>query len=619
MANTQTVAKAVQQKESIAIRFVGDSGDGMQLTGGQFTNVSALVGNDISTLPDFPAEIRAPAGSLAGVSGFQLNFSRTDIFTPGDKCDTLVAMNPAALRTNLGDLEEGGIILVNTDSFTPQNLKLAGYESNPLEDGSLNGYQLFQIPISKLNKEAMEGLEIKAREADRCKNFYALGLVCWLYDRPLDPILNWLDAKFGKNPVVKAANTRALKTGYNFGETSEMFAVQYHVAKASLAPGTYRRVRGNEAAAFGMIAAAHLAKKSLFYGSYPITPASEILAELSKHKIFGVKTFQAEDEIAAMAAAIGASFGGAFAATATSGPGLALKGEAIGLAVMTELPVVIVNVQRGGPSTGLPTKMEQADLFQAVMGRNGECPVPVIAAATPSDCFDCAIEAFRLAVKYMTPVILLSDGYLAQGAEPWRIPPVESLPKIEVKHPKTPEGFEPYSRDEYLARPWAIPGTPGLQHRVGGLEKANITGDVSYDPVNHQKMCELRRDKVLGIAKELPKVQINGRESGDLLVVSWGSTYGAVHTAVERAQRKGLSVSHAHLRYIYPFQSDLGDVMKRFKTVLVPENNLGQLSFLLRAEYLLDVKGLNKIQGKPFMIREVLAGIEKILKQDGHK
>jgi len=619
MDSAQTVAKAVQEKETIAIRFVGDSGDGMQLTGGQFTNVSALVGNDISTLPDFPAEIRAPAGSLAGVSGFQLNFSRTDIYTPGDKCDTLVAMNPAALKTNLGDLEDGGIVILNTDAFTPQNLKLAGYETNPLEDGSLTGYQTYQIPIGKLNKEALDGLELKSREADRCKNFYALGLVCWLYDRPLEPIFKWLDSKFGKNPVIKEANVRALKTGYNFGETSEMFAVQYHVDKAALAPGLYRRMRGNEAIAFGMIAAAQLARKPLFYGSYPITPASEILQELSRHKNFGVKTFQAEDEIAAITSAIGASYAGAFAATATSGPGMALKGEAIGLAVMTELPLVIVDVQRGGPSTGLPTKMEQADLFQAVMGRNSECPVPVIAAATPSDCFDCAIEAFRLAVKYMTPVILLSDGYLATGAEPWRIPSVESLPKIEVKHPTDPEGFHPYNRDENLSRPWAIPGTVGLEHRVGGLEKANITGNVSYDPQNHQRMCELRRDKVLGIAKELPKIKIMGRDSGDLLVVSWGSTYGAVYTAVVRAQEKGLSVSHVHLRYLYPLQSDLGDILRNFKKILLPENNLGQLRLLLRAEYLLDIKGLNKVQGKPFMIREIEAGIEKMLKEDGHK
>ncbi len=603
----------VETLETVAVRFAGDSGDGMQLTGTQFTNTSAVLGNDLSTLPDYPAEIRAPAGSLGGVSGFQINFSSRRIHTPGDTVHTLIAMNPAALRNNLADLDDGGILIVNSEAFTKNNLSKAGYEANPLEDGSLSQYRLHSIPIDRLNAEAVKETGLSTKASARCKNFFALGLVYWLYNRPLETTLKWIEQKFAKAPAVADANTRALRAGYYFGETTEVFPLTYRVERASIAPGTYRKITGNEAAAAGFITAAHRAGKRLVYASYPITPASDVLHELSRRKNFGVRTFQAEDEIAAVCAAIGAAFAGEFAVTGTSGPGIALKSEAIGLAVMTELPLVILNVQRGGPSTGLPTKTEQADLFQAVWGRNGECPVPVLAAATAPDCFDMAIEAFRIAVQYMTPVILLTDGYLANGAEPWCIPNVDDLPTIEVTHPQDPQSFQPYSRDDHLARPWAIPGTPGLEHRIGGLEKADITGNVCYESDNHQKMVEMRANKVASIADDIPPVEVVGADSGELLVVSWGSTYGSVTSAVEICRERGLDVSSVHLRYIEPFPRNLGEVLRRFKRVLVPEMNLGQLTVKLRAEYLVDVIPLGKVQGKPFLIHEIEEAVEKML------
>ncbi|HEX5706043.1 MAG TPA: 2-oxoacid:acceptor oxidoreductase subunit alpha, partial [Pyrinomonadaceae bacterium] len=535
-----------EEVETVTIRFAGDSGDGMQLTGTQFTNTSAVVGNDISTLPDFPAEIRAPAGSLPGVSGFQLNFSSRDIRTPGDQPNVLVAMNPAALKVNLDDLEDGGTIIVNTDEFNKENLKKAAYPANPLEDDSLRGYRVHRLPITTLNIRALQQAEVKLtrKEMDRCKNFFALGVLYWLYDRPMEPTLEWIRAKFGKNPEVGRANEIALKTGYNFADTTEVFTTHYTVKKAEIAPGKYRKITGNEATAIGFIAAAELAGQPLFYGSYPITPASDILHELSRHKNFGVKTFQAEDEIAAVCAAIGASFTGHVGITGTSGPGVALKQEAIGLAVMTELPLVIINVQRGGPSTGLPTKTEQADLFQAVWGRNGECPAIVVAPATPADCFHMAIESVRLAFKYMSPVFYLSDGYLANGAEPWLVPDVADLPKIDVTFATEAKDFMPYARDEKtLARPFALPGTPGLEHRIGGIEKQHLTGNVNYDPENHHFMVTLRQAKVDGAAQDIPDVEVFGDVTGKVLVLGWGSTYGSITSAVERLRQEGKSVS----------------------------------------------------------------------------
>src|SRR4026209_1210187 len=525
--------KHLEELETVTIRFAGDSGDGMQLTGTQFTNTSAVVGNDISTLPDFPAEIRAPAGSLPGVSGFQLNFSSQDIKTPGDQPNVLVAMNPAALKVNLADLEEGGTLIVNTDSFTPENLKYANYATNPLDDNSLAGYRVHKLPITTLNMNALKGnVELSRKEIDRSKNFFALGVLYWLYDRPMDNTLNWIRTKFSKNPELAKANEIALKTGYNFADTTEVFTTHYTVKKAQIAPGKYRKITGNEATAIGFIAASQISGRPLFYGSYPITPASDILHELSRHKGFGVVTFQAEDEIAAVGSVIAAAFGGALALTGTSGPGIALKSEAIGLAVMTELPIVIVNVQRGGPSTGLPTKTEQADLLQAMFGRNGECPVPIVAAATPSDCFAMAFEAFRIATMFMTPVFYLSDGYLGNGSEPWKLPKVDELPKIDIEYRTEAEGFHPYLRNEAtLARPWAIPGTPGLEHRIGGLEKQHITGNVSYDPDNHEFMVRLRAEKVARIANFIPEVEVFGKPEGKLLVVGWGGTYGAITSA----------------------------------------------------------------------------------------
>src|SRR5678809_801631 len=571
------VEKNLEEVETVTIRFAGDSGDGMQLTGTQFTNTSAVLGNDISTLPDFPAEIRAPAGSLPGVSGFQLNFSSQDIKTPGDQPSVLVAMNPAALKVNLADLEEGGTLIVNTDGFTPENLKYASYAANPLEDGSLAGYRVHKLPISTLNMNALKGnVELSREEIDRCKNFFALGVLYWLYDRQMEITLNWIHAKFSKNPEVAKANEIALKTGYNFADTTEVFTTHYTVKKAKIKPGKYRKITGNEATAIGFITASQLAGRPLFYGSYPITPASDILHELSRHKSFGVKTFQAEDEIAAVCAAIGASFAGQIGLTGTSGPGVALKQEAIGLAVMTELPLVIVNVQRGGPSTGLPTKTEQADLFQAVWGRNGECPALVVAPATPADCFHMAIEAVRLAFKYMSPVFYLSDGYLANGAGPWAIPEMEALPKMEVKFATDQATFVPYARDpETLARPYALPGTPGLEHRIGGIEKQHITGNVNYDPENHHLMVKLRQEKVDRAVNDIPLVEVMGEKTGKVLVLGWGSTFGSISSAVERMQKEGKSVSAAHLRHLNPFPRNLGEVVAAFETVIVPEMNLG--------------------------------------------
>lgn len=613
---TLAVHKEVEEKEQVVIRFCGDSGDGMQLTGNRFTDTTAILGNDLATLPDYPSEIRAPQGSLAGVSGFQIHFSSKEIKTPGDAPDVLVAMNPAALKTNLKDLKEGGILIVNSDAFSADNLTEAGYRTNPLEDTTLNKYRLYQIPITTLNGKALENTGLTKKDAERCKNFFALGLMFWLYERPMDITLQWIEKKFATKHQLAEANKKALCGGYNYGETTDMFKKSYRVAKAKLQPGTYRHITGNEASALGFIAAAELAKTPLVYASYPITPASDILHELSRHKNFGVKTLQAEDEIAAMGMAIGASFTGAIALTGTSGPGLALKGEAMGLALMMELPVVIVNVQRGGPSTGLPTKTEQSDLLQAFFGRHGESPLAIVAPATSSDCFTMAIEAVRLAVKYMTPVIYLSDGYLANGAEPWKIPSVESLPKIAVTHPTNPEGFFPYLRDENtLARPWAIPGTPGLEHRLGGLEKQNKTGNVSHDPLNHELMVHLRAEKVARMAADIPPVEVFGKEEGDILVVGWGGTYGAICSAVEQLQKEGMAISSIHLRYLNPFPSNLKQVLDSFNTVICPELNMGQLALLLRAKFLVDVQSINKVQGQPFKIQEIIDGIKNYLKE----
>jgi len=611
----ETVDKQLEELDTVTIRFAGDSGDGMQLTGTQFTNTSAIVGNDISTLPDFPAEIRAPAGSLPGVSGFQLNFSNHDIRTPGDQANVLVAMNPAALKVNLADLDDGGTIILNTDEFTKENLERAAYKTNPIEDGSLAGYRVHQLPISTLNRNALKGtVQLSRKEIDRSKNFFALGVLYWLYDRPLDPTLNWINSKFKKNPELAKANEVALKTGYNFAETTEVFTTHYTIKKAVIAPGRYRKITGNEATAIGFVAAAELAGRPLFYGSYPITPASDILHELARHKNFGVKTFQAEDEIAAVCAAIGASFTGHVGLTGTSGPGVALKQEAIGLAVMTELPLVIVNVQRGGPSTGLPTKTEQADLFQAVWGRNGECPAIVIAPATPADCFSMAIEAVRLSFKYMVPVFYLSDGYLANGAEPWAVPSIEKLPRIEVKFATDPNNFMPYARDAAtLARPWAIPGTPGLEHRIGGIEKQNITGNVNYDPENHHLMVKLRQEKVDRAVADIPPVEVFGDKTGKVLVLGWGSTYGSITTAVEKLHEEGKSVSSAHLRHLNPFPANLGEVLSGFETILIPEMNLGQLCTMIRAKYLIDAVPFSKVKGRPFQIREIMRKVEDYL------
>ena len=614
MNSVDSMTKSLKNIEEVTIRFAGDSGDGMQLTGTQFTSTTAMVGNDLSTLPDYPAEIRAPAGTLFGVSGFQIHFGSTEINTPGDACDVLVAMNPAALSVNLRSLRDGGVIIANTDGFSDKNLKLAGYERNPLEDESLSKFHVHAVDITKLTHNALADMNLSTKVIDRSKNFFALGMMYWMYSRPMDQTINWIKDKFEKTPDLIEANTRLLKAGYAFGETTEIFAVRFEVKPARLAPGRYRSITGNEATAWGLIAASVKSGLDLFLGSYPITPASDILHELSKHKNFRVKTFQAEDEIAGITSAIGASYGGALGTTTTSGPGMALKTEALGLAVMLELPLIVCDVQRGGPSTGLPTKTEQADLLQAVWGRNSEAPIPVVAASTPSDCFGVVFEAARLAIKYMTPAIFLSDGYLANGSEPWLIPSVNSLPDISPKFRTDPEGFHPYLRDEAtLARPWAIPGTPGLEHRIGGLEKEHITGNVSYDPENHEFMVNLRQEKVDRIANDIPLAEVDGDEKGGLLVVGWGGTYGAIRTAVENKRREGRNVSHLHLRYLNPFQRNVGEILYNFKTVLVPELNLGQLAKLLRAKYLVPAITLSKVQGLPFKATEIEKKIDELL------
>jgi 2-oxoglutarate/2-oxoacid ferredoxin oxidoreductase subunit alpha len=633
MSSTEALAaepqspKKLEQVESVVIRFCGDSGDGMQLVGTQFTNVSAAFGNDVSTLPDFPAEIRAPAGTLAGVSGYQLNFSSQDIFTPGDAVDTLVAMNPAALKTNLADLRRGGTLIVNLDEFDKGNLQKAGYETNPLDDPDLiSKYQLHRVPMTRLNRDAVAGLGLSQKDADRCKNFFALGLVYWLYDRDRKSTEDHIADKFKKNPTVVEANLRALRGGFNYGFSTESFTTHYQVPKAKLAPGKYRKITGNEATAWGLVAGAKLAGKTLYYGGYPITPASGILEELAEMKNFGVKTFQAEDEIAAMASVCGAAFAGHIAVTASSGPGICLKGEAMGLGVMTELPMIIVNVQRGGPSTGLPTKTEQSDLLLSLFGRNGDSPIPVLAASSPGDCFYLVQEAVRIAVDFMTPVVFLTDGYIANGAEPWKIPKFSDFKPIKVDHPAGKAGhwgseengngepeFLPYKRDEKGARPWAIPGTPGLEHRIGGLEKADITGNVDYSPLNHHKMVMNRINKIAGIANHIPLQEVDGPPQGKLLVISWGGTYGAVRTAVQNCLAEGKSVAHTHLRYMNPFPRNLADIIKGYEKVLIPELNAGQLRLLIRGNFLVDAVGFNKIQGKPFLVNEIVSKIDELL------
>ncbi len=613
---TSPVTRQTHEVDTVVIRFAGDSGDGMQLTGTQFTNASALAGNDVGTLPDFPAEIRAPAGTLAGVSGFQVNLSHREIFTPGDNPDVLVAMNPAALKANLEDLPMNGTLIVDREAFSELNLKKAGYSENPLTDGSLDKYQLFAVDITKLTTLALKESGLSNKQVLRCKNFFTLGLMAWLYQRPVDPVLKFISDRFGKNESLCDANTKAFQAGFNFGDTSELFATQYEVRPAEITPGTYRNITGNAALCIGLVAAARCAKLPLFLGSYPITPASDILHELARYKAHDVITFQAEDEIAGVGAALGAAFGGALAITTTSGPGIDLKSETIGLAVKTELPLVVCDIQRGGPSTGLPTKTEQADLLAALYGRHGEAPVVVLAPATPSDCFDVALEAVRIAIKYMTPVYLLSDGYLANGAEPWLLPKVDELPDMEVHFRTDPEGYFPYVRDaETLSRPWVVPGTPGLEHRIGGIESEYLTGNISYAPANHEQMVRLREKKIAGVAREIPPLEVIGPETGDVLVLGWGSTYGAITAGVRRLLGEGRPVAHAHLRYLNPLPRDLGDVLRRYKHVLVPEMNMGHLLRLIRAEYLVDAIGFNKIQGRPFKVDEIVTRVKKLLEE----
>jgi 2-oxoglutarate/2-oxoacid ferredoxin oxidoreductase subunit alpha len=612
---TGAAPKAHVKRDRVVIRFAGDSGDGMQLAGMQFTTESALAGNDIATFPDFPAEIRAPAGTLAGVSGFQLNFASKEIFTAGDEPNVLVAMNPAALKANLDDVPANGVIIVDREAFSDANLKRAGYESNPLDDHSLDKFQLIQVDITKLTALALHGLGLNNRAVFRCRNMFVLGMLSWLYQRPIQSSVNYLDQRFKKTPDLLEANLRALKAGFNYGETTEMFTSAYEVPPARISPGLYRNITGNSATALGFVAAAVKSGRPLFLGSYPITPASDVLHELASYKNFPVYTFQAEDEIAGVASAIGASFGGAIAITTTSGPGMNLKAEAIGLAVKTELPMVITDVQRAGPSTGMPTKPEQADLLMAMYGRHGESPIPIIAAATPADCFECAYEAVRIAVKYMTPVILLTDALLANGAEPWLLPDVEQMAPIKVEFRTDPNGFMPYIRDEEtLARPWAVPGTPGLEHRIGGLSSENLTGNVSYSPANNELMVRTRARKVAGIAKEIPGAPIFGDESGgDLVVLGWGSTFGSIREAVKQVREKGKKVSHIHLRYLNPLPKDLAEKLRRFKQVMVPEMNLGQLVKMVRADYLIDAFGYNKIQGRPFKVGDLVTRINRAL------
>lgn len=620
------MTKQVQELDHVIIRFAGDSGDGMQLTGDRFTQETAVFGNDLSTLPNFPAEIRAPAGTLPGVSSFQLHFADHDILTPGDAPDVLVAMNPAALKANLKDLPRGADLIVNTDEFTKRNLTKVGYDKSPLQDGSLQAYSLHAVPLTALTVKALDGLDITRKDAERAKNMFALGMLSWLYGRPPEGTLAFLEQKFGKKPEIYKANVTAFHAGWNYGETTEDFSVRYEVKPAPIAPGRYRNITGNTALAYGLIAAGQLAKLPLFLGSYPITPASDVLHELAKHKRFGVRTFQAEDEIAAVGSALGAAFGGSLAVTTTSGPGMALKAETVGLAVAVELPLIVCDVQRSGPSTGMPTKTEQADLLMALFGRNGESPVPVVAAASPSDCFYTAIEAARIAVTYRTPVILLSDGYLANGSEPWRIPEISSLPDLsanfdfatrdsEVNGDGT---FYPFKRDpRTLARPWAIPGTPGLEHRVGGIEKADVLGSISYDPDNHDLMVRTRQAKVNGIAASIPPLAVDD-PGGDakVLVLGWGSTYGSIGAAVRRVRRAGHPVAQAHLRHLNPFPANLGEVLRRYDKVLVPEINLGQLALLLRGKYLVDVVSYNRVRGLPFRAAELAEAIEEVI---GHE
>jgi len=606
--------KRVETRDTVVIRFAGDSGDGMQVTGMQFTTESALAGNDLATLPDFPAEIRAPAGTLAGVSAFQLSFSSNEVFTPGDDLDVLVAMNPAALKMNVGDLNPGGILIVDREGFNQQNLQKAEYASNPLEDGSLARYQLFQAEVSKLTTAALKDLGLSARTVFRCRNFFCLGMTSWLYHRPIEPAEAWIKDRFKKTPELVEANVRALRAGHNFAENAELFAVSYEIRPAKIAPGRYRNITGNTATALGFVCAAQKAGRPLFLGSYPITPASDVLHELSGWKQYGVYTFQAEDEIAGIGAALGAAFGGAIAITTTSGPGMNLKAETVGLALAVELPIVVTDIQRAGPSTGMPTKTEQADLLMAMYGRHGESPVPILAAATPADCFRMAFEAVRIAVKYMTPVVLLTDGYLANGAEPWLIPDPAALPEVPVAFRTEASGFFPYLRDEEtLSRPWVIPGTPGLEHRIGGLEKEYLTGNVSYAPTNHEQMIRVRARKIAGIIREIPPLEIFGPPEGELLVVGWGSTYGSITQAVRELQAAGHAVAQVHLRHLNPLPPDLGGILQRYRHVLVPEMNLGQLVRLIRAEYLVDAIGFNKIQGRPFKVSEIVSRCLKLL------
>ena len=586
----------------------------MQLTGERFTDVSALIGNDISTVPDFPAEIRAPAGTLPGVSAFQLTFSHRKIYTPGDAPDVLVAMNPAALKTNIRDLARGKVLIVNEDSFTQGNLKKAGWATNPLEDDTLKDYRVYKARITYLTREALKGVNVKSGEADRSKNFFALGLVSWMYDRPLEPTLKWIEQKFAKRPEIVQANAKALKAGYHYGDITEVFSVQYQVEKAVLEPGTYRKISGNEATVLGLVTVSEITRTPLLYAGYPITPASDILHGLAQYKNFGIRTFQAEDEISAVGAALGASFGGQLGVTGTSGPGMCLKAEMVNLALMAELPLVILDIQRGGPSTGLPTKTEQGDLLMALAGRNSDSPIAIVAPRSPSDCFYMAIEAVRIAVQYMTPVIFLSDGFLANSSEPWRIPSVEDLPRFVIRHWSEKEGFFPYMRDkETLARPWVSPGTPGLEHRIGGLEKAEKTGNVSYDPENHDRMVRIRAEKIERIALTIPPAEVFGDPEGDLLVLGWGSTYGAVLSAVDACRKQGKRVSACNLRYLNPFPKNLGEVLKRFDRVLIPEGNLGQLKMLIRNRYLVDAVGLNRVKGQPFKIADVEHAIGEMI------
>ena len=608
-------AKQIQVVSGITVRLAGDSGDGMQLLGTQLTNTSALSGNDVATFPDFPAEIRAPRGTRAGVSGFQVQFASHEVHTPGDTLDALIAMNPAALITNYEDVRKGGLLIVDEDSFEAKDLKLANLDNDPLDEPWVEEYRLVKVPITKLTRQSVSEHGLSVKESDRCRNFFAMGLIYWLYGRELDATLRFIKKKFGKIPKVEAANESALRAGWAFGETTEMLGTSYQVESATLPPGKYRNIMGNQALAWGLMTASKLSGKELFYGSYPITPASDILHELCKYKNFGVCTFQAEDEIAAVCASIGAAFGGSMAVTTSSGPGIALKAEAMGLAVMIELPMLVIDVQRGGPSTGLPTKTEQADLLQLLFGRNGEAPVPVLAASSPGDCFDTAVEAWRIATKYMVPVVILSDGYIANGAEPWSIPNVDNMEPIEITHPSAPSDgseFLPYQRNADLARPWPIPGTKELMHRVGGLEKQDGTGNVSYDADNHQKMINLRAQKVKNVADIIPPQEVSGAQSGELLVLSWGGTKGACHTAVTNTLNAGRNVGHLHLRHMNPFPSDLGEILSRFEKVLIPELNCGQLRMLIRAEYLVDAIGFNKVQGKPFAVTELVAKIEEL-------